>query len=116
MSRLKQAITGRSARFECEDLDAGLPMHAHQPNSGMEHDIRCEVGAILVYVHPDQHHVVRAGQTLQVDTTRWHGIVPLEVGAVFVNTGGVDLGDSSSTVLESPHHAPDWVLAIRASL
>jgi hypothetical protein len=115
MSRLKQNINGSSVRYECEDLDAGLQMHAHPPGSGQEHDIHCEVGSLIVYIHPDEHYIVKAGETIKPDTTKWHGIVPLEAGTVFINTNDLDNG-VSSTVLESPHNAPSWVLAIKENI
>ena len=114
MSRLKQTIDGATTRYECEDLDAGLPLHAHAPGP-LEHDVHCLVGAVIVYLHPADHYVVRAGETAHPDTTRWHGIVPIIAGSVFVNTNDADNGQSN-TVLESPHSAPQWVLDIRDQL
>jgi hypothetical protein len=104
------AAAGRAVSYECEDLDAGLPMHAHAPGSGMEHDIRCDAGRILVWVHPDEAHVLEAGQRLAIDTTRWHGIVPLTLGAAFTNTTQGFEHEAATTVLDSPHHAPPWVI------
>ena len=115
MSRLKYSVNGSKAYYECEDLDAGLIMHAHPPGSGMEHDIHCTKGSLLVYVHPNKHFIVNSGETLEIDTTLWHGIIPLEIGTKFMNTNSVD-GGTFETVIESPHQAPDWVLKIRDSI
>lgn len=115
MSRLKVSITGRATRYECEDLDAGVVMHAHKPGGGQEHDIHCVQGAVIVYLHPDEFHVVRAGETLKPDTSRWHGLVPLEAGTVFVNTCGAE-NEAFESVLDSPHQAPYWVLKLRDEL
>jgi hypothetical protein len=107
MSRLKVSTRGRSTSYVCEDMDAGLALHAHQPGSGMEHDIRCTAGRILVFVHPGDVHELANGDTLEFDATRWHGIKPLQVGAAFVNTSSMEQPDFDS-VLDSPHNAPTW--------
>jgi hypothetical protein len=112
MSRLKVSIRGTASSYECEDLDAGLPMHAHQPGSQMEHDVHCTAGSLIVYVHPNEHHILHAGETLNFDATRWHGLVPLEIGTKFTNTSNL-IQDDFDSVLESPHNAPDWVLELR---
>ena len=108
MSRLHITVSGTASHYECEDMDAGLPLHAHAPGSPAEHDIRCDVGRLLVYLHPDGVHILEAGETLNFDNSRWHGIVPLTVGAQFTNTSRM-VQDDAETVLESPHNAPEWV-------
>lgn len=84
-------------------MDAGLPLHAHAPGSGLEHNVRCDSGRIVVFIHPDERHVLETGQTLSFDTTRWHGIAPLTVGACFTNTAQTSQPEFHS-VLESRHY------------
>jgi quercetin dioxygenase-like cupin family protein len=115
MNRLKIDVMGTSTRYECEDMYAGLPAHAHKPNSGLEHNIHCIKGEILVYVLPETYKILKAGDIYEFDSTQWHGIVPIEEGAVFVNTS-TTLQEDFHSVLDSAHNAPDWVLRIRDSI
>lgn len=113
MSRLKVSTRGCASYYECEDLDAGLPLHAHQPGSGLEHDVKCVAGAVLVWGTSGWWRILRAGDApLEFDSTSWHGLVPLSVGTAFVNTSITAQGDFES-VLDSPHLAPSWVLDAR---
>lgn len=84
-------------------------MHAHEPGSPMAHDIRCDDGRILVYCWPDQIHILQPADRLEFDSWRWHGVVPLTIGATFTNTNTVEQAEFHST-LESPHNAPQWVM------
>jgi hypothetical protein len=115
MANLKLKTANGSHFYECLDMDAGLPLHSHQPGLGAEHDIRCERGSLLVYVHPDKHFVMKAGERLEFDSTLWHGVVPLEEGTAFRNTTAQPQEDFEST-LNSPHAAPPWVMELVANL
>lgn len=119
MARLKQQITGTHIRYEAEDLDAGIGTHAHPPGSEMEHTTTCNAGACIVYIlgwkgAPSEARVLQEGESLDFDSTRWHGVVPLTVGATWTNITAGITQDDMSTVLESPHNAPQWVLDFRS--
>lgn len=109
MSHLRVDIVGRVSTYTCIDLEAGLPLHAHAPNGGMEHDVFCESGSLIVFIHPNTTRTLVAGSRFKFDTTLWHGIYPLEVGTVFINTAQAEQPEFHS-ILESPHNAPEWAL------
>lgn len=107
MSRLKADTVGRSTTYVCEDMDAGLPLHAHPPGSGLEHDVTCLTGELLVFVHPHTMYRLRAGDRLEFDATLWHSVRPLIEGTSFVNTAMQEQEEFHS-VLNSPHNSQDW--------
>lgn len=124
MARLKQDIYESGllfgSRYECEDLDAGLPMHAHTPVTGGDHNVICLRGSIIIY-GDDWHHVLKAGDVFDFDATLRHGIVPMNVGATFLNLSIIGRPasadamtyDQKHTVLDCPHGAPEWVLKLQ---
>lgn len=111
MSRLKIDTVGKASRYECEDMDAGIPLHAHKPGSGLEHDVHCDAGRVLVFMLPQQAHILAPGETLAFDATQWHGLMPLEAGTRFTNTAQVEQEEFHS-VLDQGHNAPEWALEI----
>lgn len=108
MPRLKIDTVGHASSYECEDMDAGLPLHAHMPGSGLEHNIRCDAGRVLVFILPQRAHILSPGEVLEFDSTQWHGLMPLEPCTRFTNTSRIEQEEFHS-VLDQGHNAPEWV-------
>jgi len=99
---------GRLIHYLCEDMDAGLPMHAHEPGAGYEHDVTCTAGRVVVFIHPGEVHELGPGERLVFDSKAWHGIYPLEPRSAFTNELPQQPQGDGTTVLHSPHNAPAW--------
>lgn len=105
-------VKGNTIRYEAGTVDSGIPLHSHEPDSIAEHTTICVVGSIAVFVYPDTVLIAKAGDPpLSWDKGLWHGVMPLEEGAVWINVMNSPTQDDIENIIDSQHNAPKWALA-----